>query len=296
MMRKTNILLVQMFLLATMFMSAHSQTEDPKRYFPSSIGSKWAWKSNLNGSTYYDEITNDSIDVSGNKYLFFNGDAVPLYKLDTLRQVYFLSKRTNSSGQVIGLDSYLWYKLDAQTGDSFLTWNGTENVKVSSWSTTIFGVATTLKLFMWYLIPDSQPFAYRYLAKDFGPTHNIVDEGSASGDYEITGCIVNGIRFGSLTSINRTEQSIPISFDLFQNYPNPFNPSTNIFFRTEKYSSVKVLIHNALGQLVYTLFNGYLQAGYHALTWDATNNSSGVYLCTVQGNGISKTIRLTLIK
>ena len=289
-------IVVQIFLIGMYFTFAHTQTEEPKRYFPSAIGDKWKWQNNFNDSTRIDEITKDSIDLDGNKCLFFNGDNYPLYKIDSLNQVYFLSKKFNSSGQIIGLDPYLWYKLDAQVGDSFLTMNGSIKVKVTSYASTLFGKETFVKVFTRYLSSSNSPVAYYYLARDFGPIHNIVIESDASGDEEITGCIINGIGFGSLTSVSLMGISLAASFQVFPNYPNPFNPSTNISFCLANDSNVRVIIQNVLGQFMCSLYEGHLQAGKYSVNWNAINNSSGIYLCTVKSEEVSKTIKLILLK
>jgi len=67
------------------------------------------------------------------------------------------------------------------------------------------------------------------------------------------------------------------------NYPNPFNPSTNIRFTLPEAKKVKIDIYSITGQKIKTLVNNTMNAGYHKITWDATDNngakvSSGVYI------------------
>jgi hypothetical protein len=85
--------------------------------------------------------------------------------------------------------------------------------------------------------------------------------------------------------IEPISQNIPDKFELYQNYPNPFNPKTILRFalpegrgqRTE----VRLIIYNALGQVVETLVNesagSGLNAGTYEVEFDGSNLASGVY-------------------
>ncbi|MCI0707845.1 MAG: cellulase family glycosylhydrolase [Ignavibacteriae bacterium] len=79
-----------------------------------------------------------------------------------------------------------------------------------------------------------------------------------------------------------TSNELPHDIMLYQNYPNPFNPRTLISFELSKETTVKVVIHNLLGQQVTTLLTGTLSAGNHSVPWngkDASGNRvpSGMY-------------------
>ena len=51
---------------------------------------------------------------------------------------------------------------------------------------------------------------------------------------------------------------------------------------------VKVMIYNVLGQVVSTLVDNHMSAGYHSINWDASNMSSGMYLVKAETmNGIA---------
>ncbi|MBI1807830.1 MAG: T9SS type A sorting domain-containing protein [Ignavibacteria bacterium] len=69
----------------------------------------------------------------------------------------------------------------------------------------------------------------------------------------------------------------PDQFELFQNYPNPFNPSTTLSYQLSADGHVKLAIYNLLGQQVALSVDEEEHAGYHEITWDARNVSSGVY-------------------
>jgi hypothetical protein len=78
----------------------------------------------------------------------------------------------------------------------------------------------------------------------------------------------------------------PKEFCLYQNYPNPFNPTTTISYSLISNSSVKIVIHNSLGELVKELVNGNQDLGYHEVQLDASKLASGVYFYTIQINSV----------
>ena len=70
-------------------------------------------------------------------------------------------------------------------------------------------------------------------------------------------------------------------YALYQNYPNPFNPSTTISFDLPEAGMVTLNVFNPVGQQVATLVNSTLASGRHAVTFDASGLTSGLYLYTI---------------
>ena len=96
-------------------------------------------------------------------------------------------------------------------------------------------------------------------------------------------------------------KAIPTEFALYENYPNPFNPSTQIRFDIPEMTNVTMTIYNMLGQRIKTFNMQSAPAGYHSLTWNATNDlgapvSAGVYLYQLQTKGFVKTKKMILLK
>ena len=107
---------------------------------------------------------------------------------------------------------------------------------------------------------------------------------------------------------------IPAEYALEQNYPNPFNPSTKIKFAVPKESNVNLSVYNVLGELVTTLVNGQMKAGYYEYEFsaiggssssgNAVNLSSGVYLYRIKagdpsassGQDFVETRKMVLVK
>lgn len=90
--------------------------------------------------------------------------------------------------------------------------------------------------------------------------------------------------------------NIPAEFALKQNYPNPFNPETKIQFGLPEDSNVRIEIFNLQGQVVATLLNGALSAGFHTTTFDATSFPSGVYFYKLVAGNFTDIKRMLLVK
>jgi hypothetical protein len=70
---------------------------------------------------------------------------------------------------------------------------------------------------------------------------------------------------------------LPTVFALHQSYPNPFNPTTTIKYDLPEGGNVSLIVYDVLGREVTNLVDGFEEAGYRAVTWNATTVASGVY-------------------
>ena len=111
--------------------------------------------------------------------------------------------------------------------------------------------------------------------------------------------IVDGIDTGNISQgFDFQIISIPDVFALNQNYPNPFNPSTNIQFDLPNEGEVIIQIYDLKGNLIEELINGNMNAGYHQLKWDGSNQASGMYFIRmIADNGnYFKVTKMMLVK
>jgi serine protease len=95
--------------------------------------------------------------------------------------------------------------------------------------------------------------------------------------------------------------SVPQEFTLDQNYPNPFNAQTTIRFTLPSSGDAELTVYDLLGRRINVLHSGYLSAGEHSLVWDGSNQSgavvsSGIYFYRLESAGVSKTMRMLLLK
>jgi Secretion system C-terminal sorting domain len=70
--------------------------------------------------------------------------------------------------------------------------------------------------------------------------------------------------------------------------PNPFNPETTVNYQISNSLHVQLQVFNLKGQLLETLVDQIQAAGSHSVTWNAVNQSSGVYIYKL--NTVAQTI------
>ena len=73
--------------------------------------------------------------------------------------------------------------------------------------------------------------------------------------------------------IRQAATTIPDKFKLYQNSPNPFNPITQIRYEIPTRSQVEITIYDALGKKVKSLVSAEQEAGFHEVSWDATDDT-----------------------
>ncbi len=103
--------------------------------------------------------------------------------------------------------------------------------------------------------------------------------------------------FDELTSVAGEEVVYkPKIFLLSQNYPNPFNSITNIQYQLPASSEVLLTIYNIRGHEVLHLVENEQPAGYHQITWKATNVASGMYFYRIQAGKFVQTRKMILLR
>jgi hypothetical protein len=90
---------------------------------------------------------------------------------------------------------------------------------------------------------------------------------------------------------------VPGNYFLSDAYPNPFNPRSYFSVAVPKKQKVIVSLHDAVGRLVRTLFEGELPANEQRwITVDGTDLSSGIYFYKVMGQTFSESKTVVLQK
>ena len=102
--------------------------------------------------------------------------------------------------------------------------------------------------------------------------------------------------FTTEMSVSITNDQIPDEFTLKQNFPNPFNPVTQIKYALAEPSDVRLTVYNMLGQRVAVLVNERKSAGWHTVTFDASELSSGIYIYQIRAGENVAIRKLTLLK
>ncbi len=121
----------------------------------------------------------------------------------------------------------------------------------------------------------------------------ISDAFAYSGGYVTRSTLENGtgywLKFPSAQSVSMTgfaqagellltlngpvEGEIPTVFALEQNFPNPFNPTTVVRYQVPASSQVRLVVYDVLGREVRVLVDERKAAGYHAMVFDACEDS-----------------------
>ena len=106
---------------------------------------------------------------------------------------------------------------------------------------------------------------------------------------------------GITVEFGNDANNVPTAFALHQNYPNPFNPSTIINFDLPNPAHVRLDVFNVLGQSVRTLKDEQMEAGYHPVEWNGTDNSgspvaTGIYFFKIQAGEKVETKKMMLLK
>jgi hypothetical protein len=113
---------------------------------------------------------------------------------------------------------------------------------------------------------------------------------------------------GLITDIEKENNSLPTSYELYQNYPNPFNPSTKISWQSPVSSHQTLKVFDVLGREVTTLVDEYKPAGNYDVEFNTSTikhqPSSGVYFYqlkvvdpeTSSGQGFIQTKKMIYLK
>jgi PKD repeat protein len=136
------------------------------------------------------------------------------------------------------------------------------------------------------------------------PSTGLFTAGNSAGrGFIIVGTIVNGtIVFGdkgaSASGAARltVTPTLPDRFVLHQNTPNPFNPSTEISFDTPVAGPVRLTVYNLVGQEVEELVDQPLPAGSHRVRWNATGQSTGVYIYILESGTYREQRKMLLVR
>ena len=131
---------------------------------------------------------------------------------------------------------------------------------------------------------------------DFSPVTGF--EGSSTIHFEdVILAGENGTKISSSSSSFALETELPIQTSLNASYPNPFNPDVKINYDLSNDNNVSLVVYDLMGREVATLFDGAQVAGSsHEISWNASNQASGVYILRMTAGNYTTTQKLTLEK
>jgi PKD repeat protein len=134
-------------------------------------------------------------------------------------------------------------------------------------------------------------------------TYDFVTDENSSGDYVVSLSITDNYGSRDVQDFNwdvhiNDTMSTPYSFvpqitRLYSNNPNPFNPLTSIMFDIKELEKGILSIYNIKGQLIES---NQFDSGQHNYTWDASKQSSGIYLYKLETESVIQTRKMLLLK
>jgi hypothetical protein len=89
---------------------------------------------------------------------------------------------------------------------------------------------------------------------------------------------INAITMTQHTPLSEAIAINQVRFVTVQNYPNPFSAFTTIHYELPTNAKVSLEVFNLLGQREAILVNGQMNAGKHAVRFDAAKRGAGIYL------------------
>lgn len=296
------LLLILFFIPALLF----TQQIDTNifRYYPLKVGNTWTYRSfNIfMGSTRYKISATNNVILSGRHYFeltrYQTGYAptISYLRIDSLKgsvRTYSTNAGCNWTPFEKTGDSLAARKTDSSKYDCAYYYRCIDDTSHRSF----FGLNRSTKEFSW--TDYFEHVTYRLYMQDIGmlEEHQLGPAGSGI-TIDLLGCVINGIVRGdtSLVGITQLTSEIPKEYSLHQNYPNPFNPVTNIKFDLPESGFVELDIYDINGREITKLVNQQLSAGSYSADWDASNYSSGVYICKLTTGKFSSSMKMIVLK
>lgn len=268
-------------ILLVGFSPLNAQMPDPLSFFPHHKGDIFEYQYFGLSTWFQNIITNDSLAPDGRYYLETTTNlGYSRFGKMSVDTITFEVRNRHYGGPDY---STLLFKLDADSGDSWTAWRG-EFGAIKAEVSLVF-VTYLFSQWLWgkkYEYSDSASGLFIqafYLVEKFGIAREDQDPDPI---YYLRGAIINGVRYGTVTSILSRNELIRKTPLLQQNYPNPFNPTTTISYELPQRTTVQLRIYNSLGQLVSTLVDKVQEQGEHHIAFDAHGLSSGIYVCRLQ--------------
>ncbi len=275
-----------------------SQTLDPYKFFPASVGNVWEYS--YSGGIFRRTIISDSILQDGSKLVYLSTLSDPAFRIDTNYNVFWMP--------TYSVLNWYYYKLDADSGDHWMVRPETTEIQRmealvrAKYPVTFLSRETIFMEITYYdlnwgdtvINQFSWPRFTMILGYGIGEIMEFDEEGGGPQRI-LQGCIIDGDTIGIITDLE-DEKNIVNSFELFQNYPNPFNPATTIKYSILEPQKVKLTVYSLLGEEVIVLIDEYKSSGTYSVILNANYLSSGVYIYTLVAGNRTSSKKLIFLK
>ena len=190
----------------------------------------------------------------------------------------------------------LWYTNgfgDDPYNDLFNIWISSDDGRNWMLVETIGPGSSPEWMYKWYIVNDfitpNDQVKFRFEASDLN-SGSVVEAGFDAFEIVTWECEPLGIADES------DNIDLPDNFALIGSYPNPFNASVTIRYALPEQSDVTIEIFDLLGRKIETIVSRTILAGYHQVTWNAKDNSTGVYFYSIKAGDFSDTKKMLLLK
>jgi len=119
-----------------------------------------------------------------------------------------------------------------------------------------------------------------------------IEMGVSSRGYIFTATEFGGIYRSREAIVSVRDGSEMPTEDIILVAPNPFSEKTDIQYYISQNARVKLSVHDIFGREVIRLVDNKEQYGHQTFTLDGARLTSGVYLLTLNAEGITKTVML----
>jgi hypothetical protein len=112
---------------------------------------------------------------------------------------------------------------------------------------------------------------------------------------------VDTVPYGIIADVGDDGNATPKHFQCLTNAPNPFNPATSVQFALEKRERAVLKVFDVLGRPVKTLVDADLDAGWHVVEFEGTDQSdralsSGMYFARLTTRGHATVRKMVLLR
>jgi hypothetical protein len=192
--------------------------------------------------------------------------SVPIFT-ESSENIFSFSGRFEYDQSYLNLNEVVWY--DTNETFIFVEEHSTDKVNFVGAGRSALGIRD---IFATMEFTANETFYYIYTYVDL--------ERMRMNEQSVTYNIARAVIWKDITGI--ADINLPEFVALDENYPNPLNPTTTISYDLPEAQNIKLQVFDITGRLVETLYSGYKEAGHWDVTWNAGDQSSGIYIYRLQ--------------
>lgn len=233
---------------------------------------------------------------------------------DTLISVGVYGDRPSYTGDIVNIGSILF----SAHGDGFIVYDISDLStprEIFFYPTSWGRCLATVNNYI-FMGDDDGWYVFRYLGPDsilfheYKPNDKRVlrmrmrlekEELWCFADEDISGELIV-IDLSSYIGIKEeTDRASEARHQVLGKCPNPFNSGSVIHYQLPASGYVSLKIYNVSGQLVRTLVDGHLPAGYHTIVWDGRDANgedvtSGIYFVFLRTGDLAAARKITVLR